>query len=615
MMEAIGSLISVLEQSQTQKDKAVAAHLSQHLATVDVAIHEAPELEQATLQRLVSVLCSWLRAREEFPDDFCIRMMVKLLAKLVGQDQASDNIAIQKGLLSSTTDLLKRHTTDGVLIKFCLEIVGTLSVMNSSDIVLNRLEVVPLLLDLLNHHRNNYSVVEDAVTTLALLAKRTRHRRSLKESGTVPILVDILKRGGIGRPSLVVAVCRFFGNFAMKEDLCLTVLHHGGIDALMVSFDHSADVETRASIASALWACSAESAEVQKCLIACGLMTSLAAFMQAHTHHAGLLEPTLGIVRGLCRNPLYREDIVNLGFIDATRDGMRLFPENTPLLKEACGVLGNLATDPKLRSQLGECGAIQEILKVLSKCTSRDDRKVAKLALGALSNLASCEANREIIAKTDAVAIILQASQLFMPNESILEYAIGAISHIAVNTTCNEQLIRTGGVEALLIFIGEHNEDLVVVSKSLVALRRILRQASRANHANVLRQIACAGQDNRSAHGIHLLVDALQAHIYDETAVKEAALLLTSLSNHPGHVAVMMQIAVQPCMKALEVHQREYGVADALAALLARLPIEEDVGWAPDLGAGAVDLKENNVLGSAKGMPEFSGFGNMHPVG
>lgn len=399
----------------------------------------------------------------------------------------------------------------------------------------------------------------------------------------MPAVVDILKRGGIGRPSLVLAACRFFGNFAVKKDLGEMVLHHGGVDALMVSFDHSVDVDICSSIASTLWVCSAESGEVQKCLVACGWTTSLASVLQANARHAGLYESTLGIIRGLCRNPEYREDIVNLGFIDATRDGMQMFPDNIVLLKEACGILGTLATDSQLRSQLGECGAIQEILKTLSKCTTHDDRKVAKLALGALANLASCEANREIIAKTDAVVIILGASRLFIQNESILEYAIGA----------------------LLIFIGDHQEDLVVVSKSLVALRRLLRQASRANHATVVGQIACAGQENRSAHGIHLLVDALQAHIYDETAVKETALLLTTLTNNPGHIAVMMQIAVHPCMKALEVHQREFGVADALAALLARLPIEEDVCWAPDQGAGKGELGASNLLGGAKGLPEF----------
>ena len=39
----------------------------------------------------------------------------------------------------------------------------------------------------------------------------------------------------VNRPSLVVAVCRFLSNFAVKEELCLTVLHNGGVDALMAA--------------------------------------------------------------------------------------------------------------------------------------------------------------------------------------------------------------------------------------------------------------------------------------------------------------------------------------------------------------------------------------------
>jgi hypothetical protein len=597
MTDAISSLVSVLEQSQ-QKDTPAPA-LAKHLSAVDVVIDENPALEPASLQRLVSVLCSWLRAHEEFQDDFCIRTIMKLLAKLLGQDQASDNIAIQKGLLSCTTDLLKRHLTDGVMLKYCLEVLATLSVVESSDTIIARLGAVPTLVELLRKHRDNYSVLEDAVTALAILAKRTRHRRALKDSGGITILVDLLKRC-IGRPTLVVAVCRFLSNFAVKEDCCLTVLHHGGVDALMAAFDNSVDTSTRASVASAIWTCSADCGEVQKSLLASGWMTSLAAVLQANLDHSPLHEAALGIVRGLSRSAQYREDIVNLGFIDATIQAMKAFDDNTTLLKEACGVFGNLASDPDLRVQLGESGVIQQVLSVLSKCRTHDDRKVAKLALGTISNLASSEANRDVFAKTDAVQVLLQSARLFMQNENILEYAIGAISHIAVHESCNSQLIKGGAIEALLLFIGEHREDLAVVSKALVALRRLLSRSA-GQHATVLRQIACAGSSTGN-RGIYLLVEAMQAHIYDETATRETALLLSSLSSIPANVPILMQAALQPCTKALEVHQNDFSVADALAGLLASLPIEEDDTWAQDITASTLDKSDtlSGSIGDAK---------------
>jgi len=588
MAETIATLVSVLEQSQTQKD-APASQLAGPLQAADALLEERPQLEAGALQRLVSALCSWLRAHEDFSDDGCLRLTMKLLARLLGQDQPSDSIAIQKGLLSTTTDLLKRHSGDGIMIKHCLEVLATLSVVESSDTIISRLGSVAAVVDLLRKHRDGPAVLEDAITALALMAKRTRHRRALAQSGGITVLVDLLKRC-IRHTSLIIAICRFLSNFAVKEDCCLTVLHNGGVDALMAAFDNSVTTTTRASVASALWTCSADCGEVQKAILASGWLSSLAAVLQANLDHAPLHQAALGIVRGLSRNAQYREDIVNLGFIDATIQAMRSFSEDTVLLKEACGVFGNLAGDADLRVQLGESGVAQEVLATLAKCRTYEDRKVAKLALGCLANLASCEANRDVLARTDAVQVLLGAARLFMRNENILEYAIGAISHIAVHDECNQQLIKAGAVEALLLFLGEHREDLQVVSKSLVALRRILKQAQ-GSREQVLRQIAGAGH-SEAGRGVYLLVESMQAHIYDETAVKETALLLTSLSSNAGNVSALMAAAVQPCMKALEVHQNEVSVADALAGLLAQLPIEEDAGWAQDMTASVMDKSD-----------------------
>jgi len=67
----------------------------------------------------------------------------------------------------------------------------------------------------------------------------------------------------------------------------------------------------------------------------------------------------------------------------------------------------------------------------------------------------------------------------------------------------------------------------------------------------------------------------MQGHMYDETVVKETALLLTSLSKNPSNVHALMAAAVAPCMKALEVHHNEVAVSDALAGLLSQLPLED----------------------------------------
>jgi len=509
--------------------------------------------------------------------------------------------------------------------------LATLCVVESSDTILVRLRTVPIIVGLLTRHRDDAAILEDAVTTLALMAKRTRHRRTLSQDGSITVLVDVLKRGA-ARPSLVVAVCRFLSNFAVKEECCLTVLQHGGVDALMAAFDSTvqhqcpqqvgmqgahaaaiAAVDTRAAVASAIWTCSMDCQEVQNTLLSAGWLSSLAAVLQANPNHAGLHEAALGIVRGLSRNKQYREDILGLGFVEATIQAMQRFESNAVLMKEGCGVLGNLATDPEIRVQLGEYGVVQVIVTALARCKAYDDRKVAKLALGALHNLASCEQNRDLFSKIHAVRVLLDVARTFMQNENILEYAIGALSHLAVHEDCNRQLLQGGAVEALLLFLGEHREDLQVISKCIVALRRLLKQASvaagagggggPAGGAGVIRQIASAG-NQQGSRGVYLLVEAMQEHLYDETVVKETALLLTDLSGVPANLPALLQAAVKPCMKALEVHEHEAPVSDALAGLLASLPLEEDEQWAQGelglAGGSPISLDEPSPVPPAR---------------
>merc|ERR1711865_563037 len=177
-----------------------------------------------------------------------------------------------------------------------------------------------------------------------------------------------------------------------------------------------------------------------------------------------------------------------------------------------------------------------------------------------MGNLSSSEANREILAQTEVVPIILQCAQTFMNNENILEYAVGVISHLSVHSVCGPKLVQAGGVEALLLFLREHNMDLQVICKSLVALRRLVKTSSSAgiesSEMALLHQIASAG-DRQGTQGIKLLVDTMETHIYDETVVKEITLLFHSLSRLQSTINPLMSLAVQPCMKVLEIHQND----------------------------------------------------------
>lgn len=345
---------------------------------------------------------------------------------------------------------------------------------------------------------------------------------------------------------------------------------------------------------------------MQNTLLANGFLRSISSVLAVHRDHVGLLEACLGIVRGLCKpalgHPTHREEIISLGFVKTTVQALIDFPDSIVVQKEACGIFGNLAADPSIREQLGESGVLQEVVRSLARCMKHDDRKVAKLALGSLMNLSSSEANREILATTEVVPIILSVAQTFMQNENILEYAIGVISHISVQPTCGRALVEAGAVEALLLFLREHKEDLQVVSRSLVAMRRLVKTSAASGDEvadiALIKQIACAG-NREGAQGIQLLTQAMEAHVYDEIVCRETAALFASLTKVQSSFAPLMAIAVQPCMKALEVHQNDAATADSIAALLALLPLEDDDQWSK-----GTDTSPKNLLGVGAQVPQ-----------
>merc|ERR1712139_161816 len=90
--------------------------------------------------------------------------------------------------------------------------------------------------------------------------------------------------------------------------------------------------------------------------------------------------------------------------------------------------------------------------------------------------------------------------------------------------------------------------------------------------------------------GIFFIVEAMKVHIYDDTVVKEGALLLYSLRRASDlAIDALMRWAVEPCMRAVEVHKNDVIVYDALTALLAALPVEENLG-ALEAGPRGLDI-------------------------
>jgi len=366
----------------------------------------------------------------------------------------------------------------------------------------------------------------------------------------------------VKEPELVLAAARFISSFAVKEESCNALIQCGALPALLACFDDLADPDLRATLLVAIEACAGDAEH----FLEAKWMPQLAKVLYSNPSHLQLHEAGLGVLRALSRIKTAVQEIASLGFVRIIIAAMQRFPNSVAIQREASAIIGNLATDAALRLMLCKVGAVQQTVATLKNCPAAEDRKVAKLALGALANLAASEANREVMANCSAAAATLGVARTFLRNEHVLEYAILAISHLALHDGCAHQLLEAGALEALLLFLQEHGEDLLIASKSLVALGRLLR----SDDVEAVSFVACSG-----CQGASLLLETLKAHIYDDVVVREASKLLTILCSLPGVPEGLLSPASEPCLKALKLHQNEQSASDALVSLLANLPLED----------------------------------------
>lgn len=558
--------------------------------------------EHEELRALVTSLSAWVGAQ----GDACVftptgelegwvEPSFALLSCLLGLDPAVDTVAAQNGILVPTIALLAADAGGSVTaLQQCIDVVATLCLAETADKILKHLDAVPIVLGLLQRHSANLLLQEELITALALMAKRTRLRQVLAQCDAVAIVVHSLKY----QPDyllLYTAVCRFVRAFAVDAEQCNALLDSGGIDILLTTFKDAMMMDSAAmlsrsvsradvgaDVVASVWTCTTESQRVQRHLADRGFLPALAACLHAESEREGLHEAGLGIVRNMSRTPAFREAITQAGFISIAVGSMRAASSRrVGEVREACGFIGNLACEAHVRLQLAFSGAAPAIVDGLLKC--REDKKVAKLALAALVNLTNCEKNRSALAADGRVAtLLLDTARLYIGSESLLELAVGAMSHFSVNEDGAAQMLEAGAVDALLVFLMDGVASVPVVSKSMMALRRLYHCPSTScmnSVSLVLQRLSEASGEDGVPQGILIIVNAMQTHDYDRSVVKETAQLMDLLSKREANVPILLKVAVRPLLRAMEIHRNDAALCDLIANLLANLPLEAEEGW------------------------------------
>eukprot|EP00398_MALV-I-01_sp_L67-1_P000418 gene418-69_t len=531
-----------------------------------------PSYTQA--QSLARAILSWL-VNDDSVSGSCKLKMMELLACMCGRDTSLDNYILDRGAISMLMELMQK--ADAPICKQCLGVTATLSTVPDSDSKINRTGITAVIIAVIAKCQADQIVVADAVTCLAVMSMRTRHKMTIKKGNRVAVIVEKLKKF-MQMNNVLIAVSRFVATFATKPECRSQLLVNGGIEAFVAAFSQpsiSSDPDILAQVCRALWVCCIDEPEVQTCLVLSGFLLKLSMALEDHRGHVELYECGMGVLRRVASQKQFHEEILQLGFVShivhAIDIGSEQESDKTDLLKESFGVIGNLAADNWVREQLGENGIVKGIVSALKKCYSREDRKVVKLALASLSNLANSKKNRQYFAECGCVGTVLSVAR-------------GTVTSML--PPCLLRATRSGWRE--VGYLEDHRDDRPVIVRVIVALRRMLIEAEFHEEKKAISTAACSLREvagvmvragRESGHqGLFDIKRAIEDIKDDDSVSRDGCLVILKIIElYPALVPTAMQLMNQLSMDILRIHGGDGAVVDAVSALLAALPLEESM--------------------------------------
>jgi len=533
----------------------------------------------------------WMRTNEDLGPQSEI-LVWGIVDRLVGQNKDEDERVVQTGILSRLTDLLTRETNhdhlipleDSHLLKICFRVLGTLGTVPHSDEVLKRADTVGAIFALCRKIDKQDSpkklLLEEAITCLALMAPRSRHKQKIITHSGVPFILNLLKKHSSQFDcAILVACCRFITKFAEKEQHAVLIFQNDGIDALLGVFImachgfHSSESDTRycdkqgqyreviIAACTALWVCCVENEDIQDLLGRSGFVIDLATIMKLETPICP--EPCFGILRRIAKLTAVESEIEALDLVkdSVLKHGFKIERDSSGQIcgkvKEVIGFVGNIASSEAGREALVSTCAVKGTVEALDACCESGDvdRKTAKIALAALVNLTvSKKICEQAFLKTDICTILLQTMKTFGHNTNVLEQAMNLLSHLAADSFCCRKLLDGGAGEAILCYLTEHQQDLFMNKRCVLALRRMLATSPEAIHSLLV---------DSSNEGLQRVLNITKRHVYDQTVAQELVLLLEALHLPPQ----VLDLAEDTCHHLLRHHsflhpnmQRLFGV-------------------------------------------------------
>ncbi|GFZ08021.1 ARM repeat superfamily protein [Actinidia rufa] len=444
---------------RTQNDvDSVSARLDRHVSDAEVLI-KSGVLQNAAVsgskRESVRAEARNLITRLQIGTAESKNAAVDSLLGLLQEDDKNVLIAVAQGVVPVLVRLLDSSSSSEIKEK-TVTVIARVSTVDSGKHVLIA-EGLILLNNLLRVvESGNGFAKQNACIALQALSISRDNARAIGTRGGISSLLSICQAGTPSSQASAAAVLRNLAAFAQTRD---NFLEENAV-AVLLSLAASGTTAAQENAIGCLCNLLSDFNDLKLLIAREGGIRSLISFWDS-VPNVSSLEVAVDLLKNLSSCPQIAEVLVSEGFI------------NRIVSVLSCGVLGvrisaakavyELGFTAKTRKELGECGAIPPLVRMMEGKAVEERESAAK----ALSMLVVCASNQRIFRKEERG--IISAVQLLDPMTKKLDkkYPASVLASLVHSKKCRKQMITAGACGHLQKLVEMEVEGAKKLSESL----------------------------------------------------------------------------------------------------------------------------------------------------
>lgn len=336
---------------------------------------------------------------------------------------------------------------------------------------------------------------------------------------------------------------------------------------------------------------------------------SLIVAMRSNVDNTEIQEYACQALWTLTVRPEVQLAVANAGGLRAIVEGMGAHPNRMKLQLKCCATLNNLSSHEDIWRSLGQCGAIQAMLRAMNKYILEDD--LLNAAIGALANLTVSEGNRNILVGStgggEGLNIIVDVMATHGKNAKLQEQIIKILRNCSAGNEANKTaIIDAGGLDTLVSVMKTHPQNVAVQETSCWAisnlavvkkLKPVIGESGAVQHivdamweleqnsgmqewgCRALWSLSVDSQNKvliGECFGIDAIVNAMTIHVNNKGVQEKACGALSNLAanNEQNKIAIVEAEGIDAVKHAMETHPSVEGVQEKGCLALRKLTTE-----------------------------------------